>query len=104
MNATNFLANISKSLQSLDMQINSINKSISIIPVITNETKKLQKNVVDMSTLMQQQANSINEDILLLKDTVNQLKVNQENVLIKMDEIMSKLEVIHTNKQQSNSQ
>ena len=59
MNATNFLENISKSLQSLDMQINSINKSISIIPVITNETKKLQKNVVDMSTLMQQQANSI---------------------------------------------
>jgi chromosome segregation ATPase len=94
MNANTFLANISKSLQSIKNQ----NDSLSIA-TDENETKlnEVRKNIADLATLMQQQNNSINQACQYTKsieEDIDQVKSNQKDILNKINEILLKVDSV----------
>ncbi|CAB4440376.1 unnamed protein product [Rhizophagus irregularis] len=92
MNATSFLTNISRNLQSLETQI----KSISTVATTSDESKikleEIQKSISDIKTLIQQQQNSFKQHSEMVEQHINQLKLNQNGILSKLNEVLFKIE------------
>jgi hypothetical protein len=92
MNATSFLANISKNLQSLETQT----KLISTIATTSVESKikleGIQKSISDTITLIQQQQNFFKQHNEMVEQRINQLKLNQDDMLNKINEVLFKME------------
>ena len=92
MNATSFLTNISRNLQSLETQI----KLISTIATTSDESKikleEIQKSISDIKTLIQQQQNSFKQHSEMVEQHINQLKLNQDGILNKLNEVLFKIE------------